>query len=98
MITSCQMTRIRAMARSFGQSAAQALRASRPGSAAGGGGPSSSLSRPVIAADRRSVAMTAHLLPQPVGDGARQFGDVEGIDPARLRPRYVILLDDPAGP
>src|SRR5713226_4304336 len=92
------MARTRTMASSFGQSAAQALRASRPGSACGRPGPSSRLSSPAIAEDCVLIAMPAHLLAQPVGHLGRQLGDLDRVDPARPVPGNRVLLDDPAWP
>src|SRR5215471_2577274 len=93
MISHTPMTR--PMASSFGQRAAQMLRALHgclrtPAV--------SRLSSPARTVAWVSTAMAAHLLPQPVGDLAGQLGDLRGVDPARAGNRYGELVDDPARP
>ena len=80
--------------------AARGPRRSRPGG-------SSRLSSPARAAAsgrppwprrwlRCQLAMADHLLPQPVGDGAGQPGDLGRVDPPRAADRHRELVDDPA--
>src|SRR5260370_26473369 len=101
------MTRTSAMASSLGQVTAHADRANRAMSRRAGAGLDSSRSSPVIAEDGPDVccpaagsvlvAITAHLLAQPVGNPRGELRDLNGVDPARPLPGYRVLLDHPAG-
>src|SRR6516162_4576506 len=110
--TISQAPMTRPIASSFGQVAAQMLRAlhgclrtwtvSRLSSPASAGIPGSSApARPAAPAPPGglpSLAMAAHLLTQPVGDLAGQLGDLRRIDSARAGNGHRELVDDPAGP
>src|SRR5262252_9623077 len=100
----------RPIASSFGQVAAQMLRAlhgclrtrtvsrlSSPASAAASG--SAAVATASAPAPRLpSLAMAAHLLSQPVGDRAGQLGHLRRVDPARAGNRDRELVDDLPGP
>src|SRR5215467_1645685 len=108
--TSSHTPMTRPIASSLGQTTAQMLRALQGCLPVVG---SSRLSRPVRAAASGSaaaagisgvmlrllsLAMTPHLLAQPVGDRAGKLGHLRGVDPARAGNRHSELIDDPAGP
>src|SRR5579859_7214618 len=105
MISHAPMTR--PIASSFGQTVAQMSRPpqgcppvagrsrlSRPLRAAASGSAARARPGPTLV----SLAMTPHLLAQPVGDGAGQLGDLRRVDPAWPRDGHGELVDDPAGP
>src|SRR5262245_32147839 len=108
--TSSHTPRTRAIASSFGHSAAQMFRAfqgrlltvtvsrlSSPARAPAMG--STAPSTPAAPAPGLAIlAMAPHLLPQPVGDPARQLGHRCRVDPPRPGDRHGELVDDPARP
>src|SRR6202035_1030900 len=107
----CQIPRTRPIASSFGQTTAQMLRAlhecrlvvgssrlSRPTRAADSGSTPPVPALPVPAPRLLSLTMTPHLLPQPVGNLARELRDLRRVDPARPGDRHSELVADPARP